>query len=65
MAEELQFKCKKCGKLFEPDLFEAHDGELATVNRGATYSILVCRKCDKTGVAPAVEVGCRRTAEVL
>jgi hypothetical protein len=45
MAEELQFKCEECGKPFEPNLLEAQDDQLVTVNRVATSSILVCRKC--------------------
>ena len=48
--EELQFKCEECGKLFEPDLLEPQDGELVSVNRVATCSIYVCRKChENTG----------------
>jgi hypothetical protein len=50
MAEELQFKCKKCGKLFEPDLLEAQDEGCVAVKRVATCSIFVCRKCQENTV---------------
>jgi len=58
MAETLQFKCEKCGRLFEPDLLEAQDNGLASVSRVATRSILVCRTCHENMVEnPAISGG--------